>query len=331
MKMYKSSLIFALLFGVSAPALAEVEDLIEEQILQASPWEVNTNVFFEVEDFRGYKIDGNRVYDKLSPAFQLAVNPPDSKWSYFLEYKVSMRNYTTGFSARDTSYERNRLQLQGNRKLYQGDKAKLNLSLVYRKESNDVRTGQPAKNSYHSYWLIPAGSYNFNDQFAFAFWDAVYYYDNAFSGTGYNRWEWESEHGFQYKFSDDFLGKLMFYTDRTWNSDGDKTWEQNQIRGYFPTTINQTWSVQPYFRFFINEKNYNPANGNVTNRVDLGGLRLGFILNYKLNPKTTLWTNLAWERIEWDKSKNSSKVRITHGDNNLQDFRLYSVGIRHSW
>ncbi|KEY59889.1 hypothetical protein SRDD_09990 [Serratia sp. DD3] len=34
---------------------------------------------------------------------------------------------------------------------------------------------------------------------------------------------------------------------------------------------------------------------------------------------------MAWETTHWDKSKNNQLVTITHGDNNQQDFRLYSV------
>lgn len=331
MKNYQLALVSLALFAHPFSALAKVDDQIEAQELQALPWKINTNTFLEIEDFKGHRVNGERVFDKVSPAFQLGLNKPDSDWSYFMEYKVSMRNYTTNYESRPTSYNRNRLQLQANRKLYKGNDGNLSLSMVYRKESNDVRSGQPAKNSYHSYWLIPSGGYNFNEQLSFVFWDAGYYYDNTFSGPYINQWEWESEHGFQYRFNDYFTAKLMYYTDWTWNSSGTKTWEQNQIRGYFPTKINEEWNLQPYFRFFLSEKNYDPLTGSTTNSADLGGTRLGLIVNYNLTSKVTLWSNVAWEITRWDKSKNSQVVTITHGDNNQQDFRLYSVGVKYSW
>ncbi len=339
----KHSYLLFLLTALPSVSQAVVDEPLEEQATEKSAkqavkqtpeqskFNISSNTFLEIEEFKGYKINDKKVFDKISPVVQVAIQPVDSKWSYFMEYKVSMRNHTTNFHSEKTSYNRNRLQLQVNRNLYKSQDANLNLSFVYRKESNDVKSGMPAKNSYHSYWLIPGGSYNFTEKFAFAFWDAAYYYDNAFSGPGYNDWEWESEHGFQYRINDKILAKLMYYTDWTWNSHGDKTWEQNQIRGYFPTTINEQWNIQPYFRYFLNEKNYDPLTGATTNRADNGGLRLGLIVNYNLTPKTTLWTNLAWEQTTWQHSKNSQQVHLTYGSDNTQDFRLYSIGIRHIW
>lgn len=322
---------FFLLSCISLSLSAKTAIASAERAPEKSRFDISSNVFLEVEEFKDYEINGQKVFDKISPAVQVAINPLDSKWNYFMEYKVSMRNYTTSYRSEDTSYNRNRLQLQATRNLFSGQDANLNLSFVYRKESNDVRNGQPAKNSYHSYWLIPGGNYNFTDRFSFVFWDAVYYYDNTFSGPGINQWEWESEHGFQYKFTPSFLAKLMFYTDRTWNSDGNRTWEQNQIRGYFPATINETWNIQPYFRFFLSENNYDPMTGKTTNSADFGGMRLGLIVNYNITSKTTLWTNLAWEQTRWEHSKNSERVKLTYGHDNKQDFRLYSIGIRHAW
>lgn len=313
------------LFSCSFQLEAKVDDQLEAEAVRQQPWQVTSNLYLELEEFKGYKVDGNKVYDKISPTAQLALKKPDSDWSYFMEYKLSMRRYTTSFRSEDTSFNRNRFQLQANRKLYQGDNANLNLSFVYRKESNDVKAGQPAMNSYHSYWLIPAGGYKFTDQFSFVFWDAFYYYDNFNQA---NSTEWESEHGFQYRFNDQFSAKLMYYTDWTWDGDGNKNWEQNQIRGYFPGKFNQEWELQPYFRYFINERNYDTNTGRITQAAEHGGLRLGFILTYNLSPKTALWTNMAWERTRWDHPK---PYNITYGDNNNQDFRLYSIGVRHSW
>ncbi|WON77355.1 OmpG family monomeric porin [Serratia sp. UGAL515B_01] len=331
MKRYSLVLVSLAFFAYPFSAVAKVDDQIEAQELQALPWKINSNFFLEVEDFKGHRVNDERVFDKVSPAVQLGINKPDSKWSYFMEYKVSMRNYTTSYESMPTSYNRNRLQLQANRNLYKGNDGAFTMSFVYRKESNDVREGKPPKNAYHSYWLIPNGSYHFNKQLSFVFWDAGYYYDNTFSGPDINQWEWESEHGFQYQFNDNFKAKLMYYTDWTWNSSGNKTWEQNQIRGYFPTKINEEWNIQPYFRLFLSEKIYDPLTGATTNSADLGGLRLGLIVNYNFTSKVTLWSNVAWETTHWDKSKNSQVVQITYGDNNRLDFRLYSVGVTYSW
>ena len=339
----KNSSLFLLLTVLPSISYAVIDEPLEEQAVEKaaqqlqqktaepSGFTISSNTFLEIEEFKGYRINDKKVFDKISPVVQVAIQPTDSRWSYFMEYKVSMRNYTTNFNSEQTSYNRNRLLLQANRILYKTQDANLNLSFVYRKESHDVKSGMPAKNSYHSYWLIPGGSYNLTEQFSFLFWDAVYYYDNAFSGPGYNDWEWESEHGFQYKFNNQVQAKLMYYRDQTWNSHGDTTWEQNQIRGYFPTTINEQWNIQPYFRYYLNEKSYNTVTGQTTNRADTGGLRLGLIVNYNLTPKTTLWTNLAWEQTQWEHSKNSPQVQLTHGSDNTQDFRLYAVGIRHTW
>lgn len=331
MKCTRYTVLLLTLLSVTPTSQARIDNLIEEELTEDSQFKITSNTFLEIEKFKGYKINNKKVFDKISPTVQLAINPVNSKWSYFMEYKFSMRNYTTNLHSENTSYNNNRFQLQVNRKLYQGDKATFNLSLVYRKESNDVKGGMPEKNAYHSYWLIPGGSYQFTQSLSFVFWDAGYYYDNMFSGPSYNDWEWESEHGLQYKFSDQFTAKIMYYTDRAWNAHGDKTGEQNQIRGYFPTTLNEKWNILPYFRLFLNEKNYDPTTGKITNSTDAGGLRLGLIVNYNLTPRTTLWTNIAWEQTKWEHSKNSDRVKRTYGNDNTQDFRFYSVGIRYAW
>jgi outer membrane protein G len=285
-------------------------------------WSLTANAYVEIEEFKDQRISGEDVYDKLSSILQLSAKNPESDWRYFFEVRRSIRNYTTSFESRDYSYNRDRVQLQATRNLYKSDKANLALAAVYRYEDNDNKLA----NSYDMYWFMPSGAYKFTDKLSFTFWDGFYYYDNKKIENGK---EWESEHGLEYKVNDQFTAKFMFYTDRTWDVHGNKTWAQNQIRGYFPTKLNDSWEVQPYFRYFINEKTYNPRTGKVLQRTEgNNGGRLGIITGYNLSKSTTIWTNFAYENTKW---RNPKPFNITNGDNNTQDFALYSLGVRHTF
>ncbi|WP_163464271.1 OmpG family monomeric porin, partial [Escherichia coli] len=89
--------------------------------------------------------------------------------------------------------------------------------------------------------------------------------------------------GIVYKINDSATAKLYMYTDWTWDKDFNKTWEQNQIRGYFPVTLNQDWSIMPYFRYYLNEHNYD-SNQRTTQKVK-DGYRVGTQVFYNLTPK----------------------------------------------
>ncbi|MGL4861356.1 MAG: OmpG family monomeric porin [Enterobacteriaceae bacterium] len=228
----------------------------------------------------------------------------------------------------DYSYQRSRTLLQATRNLYKGDALTFNLGAAYRNESYSTKKGN-SKNGNNSYWLIPSGNYKFTDSLAFNFWDTYYFYDN----TGeLNTTEWEGEHGLQYKFSDDFSGKLTFYHDVTWGHNGSKKDAEYQIRGYFPIKLSSDWEVQPYFRYVIDKKEYDSKkNYKLKNEVKNAGFRLGTLLTYKLSEQTSLWANYSYERTEWKNSKNSADALKTYGNDNLQDIRIYAIGVRHAW
>ncbi len=109
---------------------------------------------------------------------QLFLANPESKWSFFLEHKESLRSYNHNFSTSKDSFIRNRTQIGATRKMYASDIGQFNLNVTYRKESNDSAPGTQARPSNTMFWLMPSGTYNFNDKWAFNFWDAVYHYDN---------------------------------------------------------------------------------------------------------------------------------------------------------
>ncbi|CAK3991635.1 outer membrane protein G [Vibrio crassostreae] len=301
-----------LLSAFATTAQAEVKD----------EWNIASNIYVELEKFEGHKnADGDAIIDKFTPVAQLFISNPTSDWSYFLEHKVSRRWITHDFQNTEDSRQRNRTQIGATRKIIKDEDVKFNLNFTYRKESNDQATSNSAGPSHNLYWVMPSGSFKINDKLSFNYWDAFYYYDRY---VGANDYEWEAEHGFSYKVNDSFTAKIMMYNDWTWNSDFDETWEQNQIRGYFPTKVNETWSFMPYFRYFLSEKNYD-SEGKVTQEND-NGLRLGLNTYYKLSEKSTLWMGMAAEKTEWDQP-----TGVTSGSNNERVFYLAQVGWKHKW
>ena len=254
---------------------------------------------------------------------QLFLSNPGSAWSYFLEYKVSKRNFTDDLESTDNSFQRNRMQIGATRKMVNNENWTLNLNATYRKESNDAAPGKDARGAYNLYWLMPSGSIKITDKLQFSYWDAFYYYDHFVND---NSTEWEAEHGFAYQVTDNFTAKLYLYNDWTWDDSGEKTWEQNQIRGYFPTKINNSWSVMPYFRYFLSEKSRD-ASYNVTNEVE-NGLRLGLNISYHATSKSTFWVGMAYESTDWSEAKGAG---LTSGPDNTQKFYLGQVGWRYNW
>ncbi|MEZ9233170.1 OmpG family monomeric porin [Vibrio amylolyticus] len=291
-----------------------------------SEWNVASNIYMELEKFEGHRdADGNAIIDKLTPVAQLFINSPNSKWSYFLEHKVARRAITEDLNTTDHSFQRNRAQIGATRNIVRNEDVTFNLNATYRKESNDSASGTDARGSHNLFWVMPSGEFKITDKLSFSYWDAFYYYDRF---AGENDYEWEAEHGFAYKHSDNFTAKVYLYTDWTWDNDQNKNWEQNQIRGYFPTKINDDWSVMPYFRYFINEKIYDSSNNyNVVNETD-DGLRLGLNIDYNLSPKSTLWVGMAYEETKWDKSKSAG---LTSGPDNSQKFYLAQIGWKYKW
>lgn len=287
-------------------------------------WRISSNVYMELEKFEGHHDTSDRkVIDKTTMIGQLFLSNPESKWSFFLEHKESLRSYGHDLSTSKDSFIRNRTQIGATRKMYASDRGQFNLNLTYRKESNDSAPGTKARPSNTLFWLMPSGTYNFNDKWAFNFWDAFYHYDNFHAANSY---EWESEHGLVYKMTDSATAKLYLYTDWTWDKDFNKTWEQNQIRGYFPVTLNQDWSVMPYFRYYLNEHNYDDHQ-RTTQKVK-EGYRAGTQVFYNLTPKVTLWGGFAVEPTTWEHQKGAG---ITSGSNNRQTFYLGQLGIKYQW
>lgn len=297
----------------------------ERKFENYTPWQITTDASIDLEDFRGHTVNGKRVFDKVKPTVRAYISNPNSKWRYDLKYSLAARNLPRSFKTVENTFFRNRFQAGATRNVYQDPKTRIDINLTYRKESNDVKPGSPARNSYNAFWVMPSGEYKFDDKLSFQFWDALYYYNNTLAA---NNKEWESEHGLQYRVNDDFTARVMFYTDWTWDNGG-KLWRQQQIRGYFPTKLNEQWSVQPYFRYFLADKTFN--NDVVDNRVTQNndnGLRLGTVVNYTLRPETILWMNLAFERTKWEYPM---QYGLTRDDDNKQNFGLYSFGIRHTW
>ncbi|MCW2257157.1 outer membrane protein G [Providencia alcalifaciens] len=287
-------------------------------------WRISSNVFMELEKFEGHhNSTGRKVFDKTTMVGQLSLSNPDSKWSFFLEHKESLRSYNHNFSTSKDSFIRNRTQIGATRKMYSSDRGQFNLNMTYRKESNDSAPGTKARPSSNLFWLMPSGTYNFNDKWAFNFWDAFYYTNNFQAPHGY---EWEAEHGIVYKINDSATAKLYLYSDIVWDKDFNKTFEQSQIRGYLPITINQGWSIQPYFRYYLHEHTYD-AKQRTTQKVK-DGYRVGTQVFYNLTPKVTLWGGLAIEQSTWDKVKSAG---MTGGGNNRQTFYLGQLGVKYTW
>jgi outer membrane protein G len=291
-------------------------------------WKIRSNTYMEVEKFEGHRdADDNKVTDKVTGVGQLFISNPNSAWRYFLEHKASMRNYDAGSSLQgsDNSFIRNRTQIGVTRNLYKEIGNVFDLNVTYRKESNDGAAGKDARPSNVLFWVMPSGTYWLNEQFAVSFWDAFYHYDNFRADNSY---EWEAEHGIVYKINDRSSARLFLYTDWTFDKDFNKTWEQNQIRGYFPTTINDKWNIMPYFRYFLSERNYDSNNLNYVNQRTTSGLRVGSEVNYNLTPKLTLWTGFAAEQTRWEKEKGAG---LTSGSKNEQIFYLGQLGVKYQW
>ncbi|OQY08365.1 MAG: hypothetical protein B6I28_04790 [Fusobacteriia bacterium 4572_132] len=177
----------------------ELKEKLKQYENQKAPWQITTNIYFEVEKFEGHRdIDGDTVYDKLSPTTQLFLNNPDSKWSYFAMYQLSLRNRNENLESTDNSFNRNRFQVGATRKIINNERAMFNLNFTYRKESNDSAPGTDTRGNNNLYWIMPSGSYKLTDKLSFSYWDAFYYYDHFQNG---NSTEWESEHGFTYKIN----------------------------------------------------------------------------------------------------------------------------------
>ncbi|WP_272520390.1 OmpG family monomeric porin [Providencia sp. PROV223] len=317
MKTSLNGLLFVTLTGLATSVFAA--DQVNNDY-----WRVSSTVYMELEKFEGHhNTSGRKVYDKTTMVGQLFLVNPESKWSFFLEHKESLRSYNHNFSTSKDSFIRNRTQIGATRKMYASEIGQFNLNVTYRKESNDSAPGTQARPSNTMFWLMPSGTYNFNDKWAFNFWDAVYHYDNFHAPNSY---EWESEHGLVYKVNDSATAKVYLYTDWTWDKDFNKTWEQNQIRGYFPITLNQDWSVMPYFRYYLNEHNYD-SNKRTTQKVK-DGYRVGTQVFYNLTPKLTLWGGFAVEPSTWENPKNAG---ITSGGNNRQTFYLGQLGVKYQW
>ena len=308
--------VLSLMFVASFPAFSADHDA----------WKIMSNTFMEIEKFEGHRdANGAKVTDKVNLAGQLFISNSSSKWRYFIEHKESMRNYGYAISGSDNSFIRNRTQLGITRNMYKNGNNIFDLNLTYRKESNDGVTDRNARPSNTLFWLMPSGTYWINEKLAFSFWDAFYHYDNFRADNSY---EWESEHGIVYKFNDSTTGRLMVYTDWTFDNDFNKNWEQNQIRGYMTKIIDPKWSISPYFRYFLSERSYDAANTNyVTQRAD-GGLRIGTEVNYKLNERLTMWAGFAVEKTEWEKPKPNG---ITSGSDNDQTFYLGQLGVKYLW
>lgn len=287
-------------------------------------WRISSNVYMELEKLEGQRdTSGSKVYDKTTMVGQLSLSNPESKWSFFFEHKESLRSYSQNFSTSKDSYIRNRTQIGVTRKMYSSDLGQFNLNATYRKESNDSAPGTPARPSNTLFWLMPSGTYNFNDKWAFNFWDAFYHYDNFQKPNSY---EWEAEHGIVYKINDAASAKLYLYNDMTWDNDFNKTWEQHQIRGYLPIKLNQDWSIQPFFRYYLKEHTYD-TNQRTTQKVK-DGYRVGTQVFYNLTPKVTLWGGLAIEPSTWDKPKTGG---VTSGGSNKQTFYLGQIGVKYTW
>jgi outer membrane protein G len=319
---------------IVTPVFAEDRNDIKEEvrdIIEASEndtggsWNISSNIYMELEKFEGHRdADGNAIIDKLTPVAQLFISNPDSNWSYFLEHKVSRRSITDDLKNTDNSFQRNRTQIGATRKIINNDDAKFNLNATYRKESNDAAPGKDARGSHNLYWIMPSGEIKLTDKLSFSYWDAFYYYDRF---VGNNDYEWEAEHGLIYRHNDNFMARVYLYNDWTWDNDRNKNWEQNQIRGYFPTKVNDDWSIMPYFRYFLNEKIYDAQDYSVTNKVD-DGLRLGLNIDYHLTARSTLWAGVAYEKTNWDEAKDAG---LTSGADNTQKFYLGQVGWKYRW
>ncbi|WP_067517519.1 OmpG family monomeric porin [Endozoicomonas ascidiicola] len=217
----------------------------------------------------------------MLPIVRLGISNPNSDWSYSIEHKVSKINVDDGFTAVGDAKQRNRTQFGATKKIIKSDDVSFNLNATYRKESWDGDKG-----GYNLYWIMPSGSVKLTDKLSFSYWDAFYYYDR-FDGS--NDYEWEAEHGLVYTVNDSFSARVFLYNDWTWSNDKNKAFQQNQIRGYFPVKLDDTWSIMPYFRYYLSERSYDDA-GELTDKND-SGLRVGTNVDYKLDADTTLWAN----------------------------------------
>ena len=82
----------------------------------------------------------------------------------------------------------------------------------------------------------------------------------------------------------------------------------------------------PYFRYYLNEHNYD-SNQHTTQKVK-DGYRVGTQVFYNLTPKLTLWGGFAVEPSTWENPKGAG---ITSGSNNRQTFYLGQLGVKYVW
>lgn len=287
-------------------------------------WRINSDVYVEVEEYRGQRDNlGNKVFDKTSMIGILTLKNPESLWHFYFAHRESLRNYSRNFSATRDSYIRNRTEIGATRQLYKNHSAILNLSGGYRKESNDSALYTQSRPSGSLYWLMPAGSFYFNPQWSFDFWNVVFYYSNFLRANNY---QWEAEHGFSYQYSDSIQAKITLYTNRAWNNKSHKIVSQDQIRGYLPIKLNEKWSISPYFRYFINDSEDN-IRRNLTHQLK-NGYRVGTQIAYNLTPRLILWGGAAIEPTQWKYPKDND---TTSGSNNRQIFYLTQFGVKYIW
>ncbi|BBG60474.1 OmpG family monomeric porin [Providencia rustigianii] len=287
-------------------------------------WQVETDVYVELEEYQGQKDKfNNKVYDKASMIGKLSLTNPASKWQFDLEHRESLRNHGKNFSYSRDSYIRNRTQIGITRQMIKDKISNLDINLSYRKESNDGTPGTSARSANSLYWVMPSGTIHLDDKWDFNFWGAFYYYSNFYDD---NTYEFESEVGVSYKITDDIKAKLSYYNDKSWNHEFETQTMQRQIRIGLPVTINQDWSISPYFRYLLTDSEYNQHGKSIQQLRN--GYRIGTKVDYKITPKLTLWGGIAYEPTKWKYPKGGEK---TSGASNNQTMYLGQLGVKYSW
>ncbi|WP_155251370.1 OmpG family monomeric porin [Providencia alcalifaciens] len=287
-------------------------------------WRVKTNVYLELEEYQGQRdSQNNKVYDKASMIGKLSLTNPTSTWSFDLEHRESLRNHGKNFSNSRDSYIRNRTQIGATKQFIKDKISNLDINFTYRKESNDGTPGTQSRSSNSLYWLMPSGSIYLDSRWTFDFWGAFYYYSNFYEANSY---EFESEVGVSYKLTDDIKARLSYYSDKAWDNEFTTQSLQRQIRLGLPVTINQNWSISPYFRYLIADIEYN--NKGYTTQQLRSGYRIGTQVEYKVTPKLALWAGAAYEPTNWKYPKGNEK---TSGNSNKQTMYLGQLGVKYSW
>lgn len=287
-------------------------------------WRVKTNVYVELEEYQGQRdSQNNKVYDKASMVGKLSLSNLASTWSFDLEHRETLRNHGKNFSNSRDSYIRNRTQIGATKQFIKDKISNLDVNFTYRKESNDGTPGSKARSSNSLYWVMPSGSIKLDERWTFDYWGALYYYSNFYEANSY---EFESEVGVSYKLTDSIKAKVSYYSDKAWDNEFTTQSLQRQIRLGLPVTINQDWSISPYFRYLINDNEYN-NRGHLTQQLR-SGYRLGTQVEYKVTPKLALWGGVAYEPTKWKYPKGSEK---TSGNSNKQTMYLGQLGVKYSW